>query len=94
MNSPTHNKLGHIKDGMLVQVGDREAAVYLGRVAGLKNNFIKLHHRDAPNGQRGSIPGSWVDCVVGHQVHLFRTPSSAKTGWLTQAELKARPADV
>lgn len=93
MNSPGHNKLGHIKDGMLVQAGDGEAAVYLGRVAGLKKNFIKLRHRDAPDGQRRSIPRSWVDCVVGHQVHLSRTPSSAKTGWLTKAELNAWPAD-
>ncbi|AZI44207.1 DUF2171 domain-containing protein [Deinococcus psychrotolerans] len=92
MNSLSHNKSGHIKDGMLVQAGDGNEAIYLGRVAGLKKNFIKLRRRDAPDGKRRYIPRSWVDGIVGRQVHLSRSPSTAKTGWLTKAELKAWPA--
>lgn len=77
-----------IKRGMLVQAGDGDAAVYLGRVAGLKKRFVKLRRRDAPDGERRYFPRSWVDGVVGQQVHLSRAPSTARTGWLTQAELK------
>lgn len=81
-------KKDHIKRGMLVQAEDGQKIVYLGRVAGLKKRFIKLRRRDAPDGERRYIPRSWVDGVVGRQVHLSRTPSTARTGWLTRAELK------
>ncbi|TSA81776.1 DUF2171 domain-containing protein [Deinococcus detaillensis] len=93
MNSPIHIKSGQIKNGMVVQAGDGDEAVYLGRIAGLKKNFIKLRRRDAPGGKRRYIPRSWVGGVVGHQVYLSKIPSSAKAGWLTKAELKAWPAD-
>ncbi|MFK7603623.1 DUF2171 domain-containing protein [Deinococcus sp. SM5_A1] len=81
-------KKDHIKRGMLVQAGDGKGEVYLGRVSGLKKRFIKLRRRDAPDGERRFIPRSWVEGVVGRQVHLSRTPSTARTGWLTRAELK------
>lgn len=83
-----------IKGGMLVQAGDGQAAVSLGRVAGLKKRFIKLRRRDAPDGERRFIPRSWVQAVVGQQVRLSRTPATARDGWLTRAELKAWPADA
>ncbi|MFT2720440.1 DUF2171 domain-containing protein [Deinococcus sp. A31D244] len=81
----------HIRSGMLVQAGDGNATVYLGRVAGLKKRFIKLRRRDAPDGKRRFIPRSWVDGVVGQQVHLSSTPATARNGWLTRAELRAWP---
>ncbi|AZI44182.1 DUF2171 domain-containing protein [Deinococcus psychrotolerans] len=87
------NPVGHIKCGMIVQAGNGDEAVCLGRIAGLKKNFIKLRRRDAPDGKRRYIPRSWVDGVANRQVHLSRTPSTALTGWLTKAELKAWPAD-
>ncbi len=78
----------HIKRGMLVQAGDGLKIVYLGRVAGLKKRFVKLCRRDAPDGERRYFPRSWVDGVVGRQVHLSRASSTTQTGWLTRAELK------
>lgn len=53
------NRSGHLKCSMPVQVGDAQAPVNLGRVAGLNKPFIRLRRRDAlDSGGWRQSPGS------------------------------------
>ena len=68
----------HIGSDLTAQTGDGNATVNSGRVAGLKKRLIRLRRRDAPDGKRRFMPGSWVDGVVGpHVTAAPRCPVAA-----------------
>lgn len=85
------NTTATVETDMLVHASDDGPTAYIGRVVGVKKRSLKLSTKDMPDGLRRHIPLGWAGSVTG-RVGLSRTATSARSHWLTKADLKAREA--
>ena len=74
---------------MLVQASDQGQEGYIGRVVGLKHHrYLRLSKQDMLDGKRRYVPLLWVKSVKGNIVHLDKTATTVRKGWLDNAEVK------
>lgn len=86
------NTTATMETDMPVHASDDGPTAYIGRVVGVKKRSLKRSKKDIPDGQPRFIPLDWVKLVTGNMVRLFRTATTARTHWLTKADLKDRKA--